>query len=719
MSIVGRPGIGKTGLACKVLEDVTRSARRPDGLIALSAEKVGGDSLSADRIFDMAARLLPADHPFDALRRDPKTSAAAKTAALIEALHGQWIVLYLDNLEVAQHAETGALLNDDLRELIETVLTQGNGMISILITSWYTVELPNPLRVKDTPIRLEQGLPEGEAVAFLRELGGDLFPADDAPLRTLIDKTRGFPRALEAAVGWLKNTPSGTLTELLTDAPLMEKEVTSYFVQRALDALPPIPRRIVEGLSVLHGAVELTALEYLLAPFMDTHDLRTRLDRLVNDHIVAFNRASGVYSLHSLDRAYASAHIQSGTADELVDEDAEPYSRRALRERAAVYYRERRKPQSQWKTLADVQPQLAEFEYRIDLEDYDSAAALLLDIDFDYLLLWGYAPLVIGLHERLQGQIVASWLARRSVGTLGHAYSDVGRMTDAIRCYERALASARAEEDQEGEGVWLGNLGVAYRALGQVERAIAYCEQALVIAREIGDRGGEGRHLGNLWNAYYALGQVERAIEYHEQALAISREIGDRGGEGVWLGNLGEALTDLGRYVDAITRLGQYIHIADEVQSPREKNYGGSYLARAHLLSGDLNAAVTAIHEARRHDAPENNHAAAALHGIILARLNDAAASAAFTDAIRHADAILTVTPRYYEARYAKALALTGLAFRKNEPLDAAHAEYTAALDNCSAKGVVRRELGLLDALMQGRGGDRLQSIRALLAARA
>ena len=200
--------------------------------------------------------------------------------------------------------------------------------------------------------------------------------------------------------------------------------------------------------------------------------------------------------------------------------------------RGAEYFKQARQPRETWKKLDDLSPQLNEFELRYAGEDYDTAVSVLLEIDFDYLLLWGHYHRVIELHERLQGKIDDRFLQQRSVGNLGSACYNTGQNQQAIHCYERALAIARDMKDRGGEGAWLGGLGICCSTLGQTARAIDYHEQALTIAREIGDRQGEGAQLGNLGVFYFTLGQTAQAIECYEQALTIAREIGDRNIEG-------------------------------------------------------------------------------------------------------------------------------------------------------------------------------------------
>ena len=49
----------------------------------------------------------------------------------------------------------------------------------------------------------------------------------------------------------------------------------------------------------------------------------------------------------------------------------------------------------------DLSAQLAEFDLRCAAGDYDTAASVLTEIDFDYLLLWGHYRLMIELHEKI------------------------------------------------------------------------------------------------------------------------------------------------------------------------------------------------------------------------------------------------------------------------------------------------------------------------------
>jgi hypothetical protein len=107
------------------------------------------------------------------------------------------------------------------------------------------------------------------------------------------------------------------------------------------------------------------------------------LSRLVNMQFV--RRDAGRYYLHPVDREYALSRLSEGHPD---DRKAEipPLTRFALRHRTAEWFKLAREPREAWKTLDDLAAPLAEFELRCAGEDYDTAAAVLLEFDFGYLL---------------------------------------------------------------------------------------------------------------------------------------------------------------------------------------------------------------------------------------------------------------------------------------------------------------------------------------------
>lgn len=707
LTVVGRGGVGKTAMVCRLLKAL-ESGQLPDdlgslavgGIVYLSA--VGSRWVSFPNLHADLLRLLPAERaqPIEALYKDPQRSVAAKLAPVWEAfaeLMTRPVVVLLDNLEDLIDPQTHAIADTELDAALRALLEAPPHPVKLLLTTRVApreILLLHPER--QMPVPLDAGLPEEYAVHVLR--AGDpsgalgLKSAPDSRLTPACTFTRGFPRALEALTAALNADRAATLEDLLSGPP--PANVVEALVGQAYSRLDPLAQKVMQGLAIFGRPVPPAAVDYLLQPQLPGLDSTPVLNRLVNIRFVT--REQGRYYMHPVDREYALQRLTvetRGQGDKGTGGQENPVA--LLQSRAADYFRETRSPRDEWKSLADLAPQLAEIDLRYAAGEYDSAADVLTDIDFDYLLLWGHYWLLIEQHERLQRRLSDSRLKCSSVGNLGTAYSEIGQTKKAIACQEQALALAQEEKDKWGEGVWLGNLGNRYAAVGETRRAIEYYEQALSIAREIGNRRGEESQLGNLGNRYAELGETHRAIEYYEQTLVIAREIGDRSGEGTALVNLAEALIDDDRYTEAIQHAQQEIHIGEEINEPAAGSYGYGNLALAQLYAGDLPAARAAAEQARKFDYPLNNHNVLALLGVIARRQNDnAAAQDAFRAALAHAEDLLAQTPELYDAMYAKALALAGLG-----DIAAARVAYRAARAVNSEAGIVRRATRLLGQL--------------------
>jgi hypothetical protein len=176
------------------------------------------------------------------------------------------------------------------------------------------------------------------------------------------------------------------------------------------------------------------AVDYLLQSHVPGINSGPVLGRLVNMQFVS--RDAGRYYLHQVDRDYALSRIEKGEPSDR-DTEAAPLTRFALKHRAAEWFKLSRKPRAAWKTLGDLAAQLSEFELRCEGDDYDTAAALLLEFDYDYLHLWGHYRLMTELHERLQGKITNPELAGDSANNVGIAYSRIGQVQRAITFQEQ------------------------------------------------------------------------------------------------------------------------------------------------------------------------------------------------------------------------------------------------------------------------------------------
>lgn len=757
--VVGRGGIGKTAVVCRLLKAL-ESGRLPDGggplavrgIVYLSA--IGSRRVNVPHLFADLCRLLPpeAARRLDALYREPKVSTRAKVDALLaefpagtagsDANAGPVVVL-LDNFEDVVDPEKLEARDAELDEVLRALLAAPHHAVTVVVT---TRVVPRGLQF-DHPERqrrvdLDGGLPSPYAQNILRAMDADGKVGLRAAPGTLLDeareRTRGYPRALEALFALLSADRDTTLREVLDGAAgVMPENVTQALVGDAFSRLDPAAQLAMQALAAFGTPVPAAAVDFLLQPYLPGVDSRLILNRLSAWHFT--RREDGRYSVHPVDRAYALGRLPRGEwRTPAVDGLGTP-TQLALFQRAAAYFKQARRPREEWKRIEDLAPQLAEFEMRVAAEDYDSAAELLVGIDYDYLSLWGFNRLVVEMHERIRGRICSNRLKSRSLNVLGRSYLDTGQVRRAIECHDRALTidqetndrwsegdclgnlghcyvrlgqSVRAAEfyvralavaqevgNRRGEGVQLGNLGWCYAAVGQAAQATDFLEQALDVMREVGDRREEGVRLCNLGQCHAALGEAARAADFLERALGVFREVGNRPNEGVILGYLSEVFVDLGRPEDARRAAAKAQDVSKEVGHPI--SFHSCKLAWACVCTGDLPSARTAAEEACTSDDPGNNHRAACLLGLIALRQRDrGAAAAAFDAAVRHADVLLEHAPELFEVLDSKALASCGRALCGDAgAVDAAAAAFRAARAVTRNAGTVARVLRLFDAL--------------------
>ncbi|MFZ5879283.1 MAG: tetratricopeptide repeat protein [Chloroflexota bacterium] len=615
MTLVGRGGVGKTAMVCRLLKGL-EGGELPDGLGSMRVNGIvylsesGSHRVNFANLFYDLCKLLPADaaNALDAVYKNPQASTASKMSALLDRFTAGKVVLLLDNIEPLISVETFDIADAELDECLRALLHGAHSALKVILT---TRVAPRGLNLcepgRQRKLELEKGLEQKYAVEMLREMDVDgklgLKSADPEVLKRACERTLGFPRALEALFAILASDRYTTLDELL--AMPTPVNVVEALVGEAFNRLDTNAQKVMQALAVYNRPVTPAAVDYLLAPHLPAIDSAPILQRLANMHFA--RKESGRFYLHPVDREFAFGLIENrdwrleiSDSDESQETDSQspitnyqlPFTQHDLTVRAADYFAAARKPRAEWKKLDDLSAQLAEFDLRCAAGDYDTAASVLDDFDFDYLLLWGHYRLMIQMHEKVTKKIIDPTLRLGNLNGLGLAYQQLGDARKSILYFEQGIPAAQEAKDRGWEGAFLGNLGNAYAALGDARKAIEFHEQALVIAREIGDRRGEGAALGNLGNAYADLGDARKAIEFHEQALVIDREIGDRGGEGAALGNLGNAYADLGDARKAIEFYEQQLLIVREIGDRRGEGAALGNLGSAYAALGDARKAI-------------------------------------------------------------------------------------------------------------------------------
>jgi tetratricopeptide (TPR) repeat protein len=472
LTVVGRGGTGKTALVCRLLKSL-ESGRLPDeggamrveGIVYLSA--TGTRRVNMHSLYSDLGKLLPADtaNQLDALYKNPQVSTAYKIQTLLANFPQGRTVVLLDNFEDLVEPATLDIHDGELDEALRALLDAPQHGVKVIITTRIpprSLALVQPGRQRR--LDLDEGLVSPYAENILREMDADgkvgLKSAPDKLLAEARERTRGYPRALEALFAILSADRDTTLPEILSDAAhMLPDNVVKDLVGEAFSRLDPAAQQVMQALAVYNRPVTPAAADYLLQPYLPSVNSAPVLNRLVNMQFA--RKETGRYYLHPVDRAYAFTRIPAGEQSDR-ETDAPPFTQFALLHRAANYFEQSRTPREEWKTIEDLAPQLAEFDLRCEGHDYETAAGVLLEINFNYLHLWGLYRLVIELHERLLGNISYPLVRLIIIGNLGHAYSRVGQVQKAIDSYEQALSLAREINNRGGEGAGLGSLGNCY-----------------------------------------------------------------------------------------------------------------------------------------------------------------------------------------------------------------------------------------------------------------
>jgi tetratricopeptide (TPR) repeat protein len=620
VSIYGRGGIGKTALACEVMAALEKDIVNVRGLIYLSSRS--GLGINLERIYLSSARMLGGmlEQELNKAWINPNIEVGAKIRVLLEHYEEKRYIILLDNLEDLLDT-SGTLTDAELQLFFEAFMHQRHNA-RLLITSREPINFAIDVRHYERRFPLEQGLPVEDAINLLKEYDYDgslgLSDADPGILHSLIEKIHGYPRALEAIIGLLFQDPFLSLGALLRDENLFATEIVENLIREAQSRLDNDSRRVMQALAVYNRPVTEAAVRFLLEPFVQGLDIEATLRRLARGLYITVKRNTGEIALHPLDREYSYRQIPIQEIDN--------YSRHFLERRAAEYYSHLRIPSDLWKSIADLEPQLLEFDHRIKAEDYDTATRLLNEIDFEGLTLWGHARRVIAMRQQLIGKIAERKLEGTNLSHLGYTYYTIGQFEQAIHYEEQGLAIAKETQDKQEEGFTQGNLGRIYHNLGmyehaiehymvavkitheigdkrgecahlanmgiafanleQQERTIELCQQAVEIARELQDRRGEGRALGGLAIAHVKSGQFEQATHYYQQAITCARDINDKRGQSIQLGELGDAYRDMGQYEQGMYFMEQGLAIAREMGS--------------RGIEGDLLASLAKTYVSRR-----------------------------------------------------------------------------------------------------------------------
>lgn len=724
MSLVGRGGVGKTAIVCRLLKAL-ESGGLPDDLGSWVVESivylspVGKHPVTFANLFTDLCRVLPEERSKQLLERhrDPSARPNELMLSVLEALGTSRTLVLLDNFEDVLDLQTSDFLDEALQEALFTLLRAPVHAVKAIITSRASpgrLLLVEPARQRN--VNLDEGLGSPYAEQILRAMDPDgslgLRDAPDDLLERAKERTRGFPRAVEALAAILAVDHDTTLAQLVEDTNPLPENVVEALVGEAFNRLDVMAQQIVQVLAVFTTPVPAVAVDFVLQLYYPAIDSAPVLSQLVGNLFV--KREEGRYYLHQVDRDYALQRVEPGNENDGAKGARAPFTQQALRRRAADYFVKTRTPRQTWRTIDDLAPQLAEFELRAQAREYDAASQILQSITPQYLYLWGHHRLACTLHERLEGHALDPWMQARNKMELATCYHALGDANKSIGLLEEALPIFQELGDRDNELTCLGSLSVVHGVSGEFKLARELTVRALTIARETLNREAEATLLANLALNDAALGDTASALEHGQQALAVANEGDYPRGKAHRTNVLGGLYFEAGDWPLATEHYLSAIETADEIGFAQVSYEARVDLAIVHLHSGNLEAAAKHAESAGAYDFPLQAQDAPLILGII--RLHQGkidAARAALSEAIVAAEGLMKRNRRHGTALDARALAICGLVVSGDaERIDEAREDFRLARAVLPAPGVIRRVLRLFDAIAAVDAGQLLAALR-------
>jgi len=742
--ITGRGGIGKTSLLVKLLrglEGEFKEGRTHGSIIYIPLDQREYRSLT--KIIELICRTVEPKTAEELLERWSRGYSLEERLEFLfhHILNKGRYIIALDSLE--DLLDEGNHISDefpDLRAFLERCLEYDH-RAKVIATSRHALIFSTPLEghigERMEEIKLEEGLPEDEAIALLRELDHDgklgIREAPDDILRQVVSRCYGIPRTLERIVGTLRQRRTLTISRLLEDEAAFDRLIENP-ARELHESLSRDERLVMQTIAVYGRAVPASAVRHVL-PDLPVDDL---LDSLVRNYAVSFS--SGLFSLHPLDRSYIYQRIP---------DMGERYTKSALHRLAGRFYVnlaqaikgdrsmdsislweravkfrwmevagraiEHISAAKAWEDLIDIHELVRAFYLlEMDLGNSDeckricqlmldaSKSASITSEEVEWLHNWAVLNHNLGNYEHarqicLQGLKIAHRSDRKILQAsllqrLGMLARDNGDHKEARRWYRKS------EEVLSQTYI----IGVRYAELLEKE---GYLDKALEIQKEVLSSFPQ-----RLISTGYRIARILRkqgryadAKRLCDRSLTVARDLGRKR-------YLSKILLELGRIMAAFERYDKAHELLSE--SIKISVYPRDRVRVLHAI-GDLNHLLGRLDEAIRYykDAlflnfPFMSYSCAVKLGAVCLERGEVEKARYYLEqGVRLCHMLLSKTPRLYDVIYH--LALAQLCLGK---FDESLAAYKRAMEICDAKGVIEeevRDLHLLKGAMKGNEVER------------
>ncbi len=532
--LIGFGGEGKSSLARKWVEDISKGGPQPDAVFWWNFY----DRPSVDDFFEAALKFMSGD------RIDPRQITSANLRAqVIGAMLGKGRYLFVfDGLEVMQHNEGdqyGLLKSSDLRELL-TFFADPKNASFVLITS--RAPLTDLLAYATYTHREVDRLSTAEGRDLLRKIG---VKGGNATLDKVVSDWDGHALTLSLIGAFLVDKYQGGAAHM-ADIPAPTADEPRYervhrVLRRYDEHLNDAERAFLMLFSAFRTPVHEDAFEKVFrakpdgdarainAPLaeMELAEFNALVKRLTDYRILRYDAAAHTYTTHPLIRNHYFARLMQGDADQT----------HAAHECIKDYYLSVAGGVPHFPTLDDLRPLIEVVHHTCRTEAYDEAADLLWQriyqanryviyhqlgaYETDLTILFEFFPNGDTMQEP---QVSVPYNKGWILNEVGFCLMSLGRLSEAVPFHKRGNEMAVHLEDWRNASQGYLNLGDLYVFLGQLVPSAEAADQALALARRAEDKQKECYSLAYQAMALHLRGEAEAASTAYTQAEALERE---------------------------------------------------------------------------------------------------------------------------------------------------------------------------------------------------
>jgi serine phosphatase RsbU (regulator of sigma subunit) len=198
-------------------------------------------------------------------------------------------------------------------------------------------------------------------------------------------------------------------------------------------------------------------------------------------------------------------------------------------------------------------------------------------------------------------------LVNKAKELLARCYQANGNYHKALETCLEVLPWYESQEDYAMAAKCLNTLGAAYNFMGEYENRLQTNLTCLTYRRKGGDEAGEISTLSNVGDSYNVLGNHDKALEYFNLCLAFSSITGRQ--KTIVIHNIGETEFFKGNFETAQEWFAQAVALARSTSYYIIEQVAFVFLAKIHLLNGNLSTATDCIDAAEKIAREKNYYA--------------------------------------------------------------------------------------------------------------